>query len=964
VLGLSSLDLLVPDGAAHSAEPSGGELRTSSQNETTVTVGAFTLKSDGTLTSGGAIGQGDYSYQKKDGGTDNILYITTSASITVGMKNPGIETTTDRLYITPGAADGEANITLDSVDINIPGNNYLSALKVDGGLLNLTLTGASRLESGANNAGLHLNNANLIITAASEGHSLTAIGDSYAAGIGSGDGSAAACDITISGGTVNAHGGLYSAGIGSGPYCEMGNITITGGTVTAYGGDSGAGIGSSGFQSVATTSDIIITGGTVNATGDGGAGIGSGYQSQIGDIIISGGTVNATGQAKGAGIGSGYQGETGDITISGGTINATVTSNGAGIGCGDEGETGDITIDGGSVKASSINPKPLNSSGAAVYLNTLTVGDPSVASTKVTAGSIDDVACANTPDAKEGVYGIKDVTTDGSGKVCFYLPVKTNGTVTLTIEGNDYSAIHSRAADDNNNYTLTTDCVNISAIKGVTVPKTDDTPVTEITETEQYAGTVEWSPSVSGVFAPGTTYGAVITLTPKSGLNFDSVPEDFFTVVGATTTHNGADKGIVTAVFPMTDKKTVDIPAIDGVTVPVAGATPVTEITETEQYTGTVKWDPSVSGVFAPGTIYTVTITLKPKPGYTLVGVPADFFTVADATVVYNAEDSGVVTVVFPMTDKTVDIHAIGGVTVPVAGATPVTEITETEQYTGMIAWDPSVSGVFAPGTAYTAVITLKPKPGYTLVGVPADFFKVTGATATRNAADSGVVTVDFPGTKQPLNTVTVTFDANGGAPVPQRILPDGSALGALPNAGGRKGHIFTGWYTQKKGGTKVDAGTRVTGDVTYYAHWQAKVYNVKFRVGSKTVKISNRVYGSKLGKLPKMKKKGYLFKGWYTKKKGGTKVRAKLKLYGNKVYYAHWVRDKYGTGAFVWKCWVVRMHIRPYNCARVVKYVRYGSNVEYLSQIKTAGRYVWYKVKYGGRTGYIYSRFIRLKEG
>ena len=59
-------------------------------------------------------------------------------------------------------------------------------------------------------------------------------------GIGSGaDGSCS--DIIISGGTVTATGRKSAAGIGSGASSRCSNIIISGGTVTAIGGPDGAG---------------------------------------------------------------------------------------------------------------------------------------------------------------------------------------------------------------------------------------------------------------------------------------------------------------------------------------------------------------------------------------------------------------------------------------------------------------------------------------------------------------------------------------------------------------------------------------------------------------------------------------------------------------------------------------------------------------------------------------------------
>ena len=62
---------------------------------------------------------------------------------------------------------------------------------------------------------------------------------------------------------------------------------------------------------------------------------------KVGTIIINGGIINATGNGGGAGIGEGYYGAAaGSIVINGGQVTATVASFGAGIGSGDGGATG------------------------------------------------------------------------------------------------------------------------------------------------------------------------------------------------------------------------------------------------------------------------------------------------------------------------------------------------------------------------------------------------------------------------------------------------------------------------------------------------------------------------------------------------------------------------------------------------------------------------------------------------
>ncbi|MFP3897795.1 MAG: ABC transporter substrate-binding protein [Dehalococcoidia bacterium] len=92
--------------------------------------------------------------------------------------------------------------------------------------------------------------------------------------------------------------------------------------------------------------------------------------------------------------------------------------------------------------------------------------------------------------------------------------------------------------------------VTTKAIQGVTPPATGDSPVTAITETAQFTGTVSWSPA-HDPFEASTEYTATIELTAKTGYTFDGVSANFFTVSGATAT-NPADSGVVTAVFPET----------------------------------------------------------------------------------------------------------------------------------------------------------------------------------------------------------------------------------------------------------------------------------------------------------------------------------------------------------------------------------------------------------------------------
>jgi len=237
--------------------------------------------------------------------------------------------------------------------------------------------------------------------------------------------------------------------------------------------------------------------------------------------------------------------------------------------------------------------------------------------------------------------------------------------------------------------------INIAAILGVTAPEAGKTPVIEITESEQYGGTVAWTPA-DETFKNSTVYFAKITLVPIKGYILEGVAADFFTVAGANTVSNDADSGVITAVFPRTNgtadnPAVVDIKTIEGINAPVDGEIPKTAINPTSQYTGTVTWSPD-DNQFISSITYTATVTLTPRAGFTFMGVTADFFTVKGADTASNDANSNVITAVFPKTagPAIVDIKAIEGLTAPIVGGTPVTAINQMEQYTGTVTWSPS----------------------------------------------------------------------------------------------------------------------------------------------------------------------------------------------------------------------------------------------------------------------------------
>ncbi len=103
-------------------------------------------------------------------------------------------------------------------------------------------------------------------------------------------------------------------------------------------------------------------------------------------------------------------------------------------------------------------------------------------------------------------------------------------------------------------------------------------------------------------------------------------------------------------------------------------------------------------------------------------------------------------------------------------------------------------------------------------------FSAVAGTTyyicvAGYNAA-SGMVKLSW----RPMPTLVVKLNANGGtlSGVAWKPVKKSASVGSLKKPT-RAGYSFAGWYTKKSGGKKVTSKTKITKNVTFYAHWKAK---------------------------------------------------------------------------------------------------------------------------------------------
>ena len=131
-------------------------------------------------------------------------------------------------------------------------------------------------------------------------------------------------------------------------------------------------------------------------------------------------------------------------------------------------------------------------------------------------------------------------------------------------------------------------------------------------------------------------------------------------------------------------------------------------------------------------------------------------------------------------------------------------------QYT--LSFDANGGTEVAPVTQDYGTEVTVPAPtrkGYTFTGWTPEL------PATMPAADQSFTA------QWTANGPVVTFDANGGdVSEPSRVIDKGKSVGDLPSANRTK-YVLDGWFTAASGGTKVTATTKVSADVTYYAHWR-----------------------------------------------------------------------------------------------------------------------------------------------
>lgn len=211
-------------------------------------------------------------------------------------------------------------------------------------------------------------------------------------------------------------------------------------------------------------------------------------------------------------------------------------------------------------------------------------------------------------------------------------------------------------------------------------------------------------------------------------------------------------------------------------------------------------------------------------------------------------------------------------------------------------------------------IMLLEPsKTGYRFDGWYSDAERTNRVTEIAKGS-TGDVTLYA---KWTIKAYTVSWNANGGtldggnasvsaeygSPVSE-VKPANAPTKAATQ---EKEYTFAGWYTDPYNGTELATDAKVTGDMTYYAHWTEadRLYTIEWWNEEGTEKIDSKqlaygtpfTYQNQGDRGDKPGGAGYFwrFDGWYTQpNKNGDKLQETDAVQGNAAYYAGWNKEWY----------------------------------------------------------------------
>ena len=359
-------------------------------------------------------------------------------------------------------------------------------------------------------------------------------------------------------------------------------------------------------------------------------------------------------------------------------------------------------------------------------------------------------------------------------------------------------------------------------------------------------------------FQSGKDYGVSFDVKPNDGYAFAAASSMTVTVNGKTAKFSNPSQGVYIVSYAFgAPSKTVSSVSVTGFSEPAYGAKITTtgikasagfEITNAfwskKQSNGT--YQTTTDATFQRGGEYSLNISGKISSGYTAADSLSIIFGSKKAAVKHNGGEYYAASYNYdPVTQNVFVTFEPAGGTLSAAQKSKLVTV----------------------GNAYGSL----PEPtrsGYTFDGWYDGSTKITETSKVQRTADH---TLTAQWKSNAPATVTVTFNANGGALADADktgTVTVGTAYGQLP-VPTRSGYTFDGWFDAAD--KQVTAATTVTATAnhTLTAKWtklEAKTVTVTFdatpglvETHSKTVTV-----GEKYGSLPIASRGGYKFLGWY----------------------------------------------------------------------------------------------------
>jgi uncharacterized repeat protein (TIGR02543 family) len=183
-------------------------------------------------------------------------------------------------------------------------------------------------------------------------------------------------------------------------------------------------------------------------------------------------------------------------------------------------------------------------------------------------------------------------------------------------------------------------------------------------------------------------------------------------------------------------------------------------------------------------------------------------------------------------------------------------------------------AGSTTTGSSIAASPGTPTRSGYTFVGW---FAGASGGAAisfpyTHSQTSSFTVYAQWT-----ANSLTVTYDSQGGSSITVGSTSTGSSIAASPGTPTRTGYAFTGWFVASTSGAALSFPYMhgQTSSFTLYAQWTANSLTITFdsQGGSAITAGSTSTGGSITASPGTPTRTGYTFTGWFVASTGGTAI-------------------------------------------------------------------------------------------